>query len=58
MISSSATLTPKRYSVYFEDQVIDFMAEILNMKARLISYDCMVPFKCYAAEKFERFNSR
>ena len=44
--------------VYFEDEVIDFMAEILQVKARLNEFDCLVPFRCYAADMFERFNSR
>ena len=34
------------------------MGEILEVECRLSKYDCVQPFKCYAADKFDQFNSR
>ena len=34
------------------------MAEILQIECRLSKYDCQQPFKCYAADMFDQFNSR
>lgn len=44
--------------LYFDDSVVDLMAEILNVECRLSKYDCKQPFKCYAADMFDQFNSR
>ena len=44
--------------LYFDDSVIDLMGEILNVQCRLSKYDCQQPFKCYAADMFDQFNSR
>ena len=44
--------------IYFDDSVIDLMGEIFEVECRLSKYDCVQPFKCYAADKFDQFNSR
>ena len=44
--------------LYFDDSVVDLMAEILQIECRLSKYDCQQPFKCYAADMFDQFNSR
>ncbi len=44
--------------LYFDDSVIDLMAEILEIECRVSKYDCQLPFKCYAADLFDQFNSR
>lgn len=44
--------------LYFDDSVIDTMAEIINIECRLSKYDCQLPFKNFAAEQFDQFNSR
>lgn len=44
--------------LYFDDSVIDLMGEIINVECRLSKYDCALPFKCFAADMFDQFNSR
>jgi len=44
--------------LYFDDSVIDLMGEIMGIEARISKYDTQVPFKCYAADMFDQFNSR
>ena len=44
--------------LYFDDSVIDLMGEILEVECRLSKYDCTMPFKCYAADMYDQFNSR
>ena len=44
--------------LYFDDSVIDLMGEILNIDCRLSKYNCSLPFKCYASDMFDQFNSR
>ena len=44
--------------LYFDDSVIDLMGEILEVECRLSKYDVTQPFKCYAADCFNEFNSR
>ncbi len=39
--------------LYFDDSVIDLMAEILEIECRVSKYDCQLPFKCYAADLFD-----
>ena len=44
--------------LYFDDSVVDLMAEILNVECRMSKYDCQLPFRCYAADMYDQFNSR
>jgi len=44
--------------LYFSDSEIDLMAEILGVQCRLASHDTQLPYKSYAADMFEQFNSR
>ena len=44
--------------LYFDDSVLDTMAEIIHLECRLSKYDCQLPFKNYAADHFDQFNSR
>lgn len=44
--------------LYFDDSVIDLMAEILGVECRLSSMDCQMQFSCYASDMFDQFNSR
>ena len=44
--------------LYFDDSVIDLMGEILQVDCRLSKFDCAMPFKCYANDMFDQFNSR
>jgi len=39
--------------LYFDDSIIDTMGEILNVECRLSRYDCVQPFKCYAADLYD-----
>ena len=39
--------------IYMGDNVIDMMGESLEVECRLSKYDCVQPFKCYAADKFD-----
>lgn len=38
--------------LYFDDSVLDLMAEIQKVKVKLSSYDCLIEFKSYAEDKF------
>ena len=44
--------------LYFDDSVVDLMGEILEIECRLSKFDCVLPFKCYAADMFDQFNAR
>ena len=44
--------------LYFDDSVVDLMGEILEIECRLSQFDCMMPFKCYAADMYDQFNAR
>ena len=44
--------------LYFDDSVIDLMGEILEVECRMSKYDCVMPFKCYASDMYDQFNSR
>ena len=44
--------------LYFDDSLIDMMAEIQGVKARLSNYPVLTEFKCFASDLFEQFNSR
>ena len=44
--------------LYFDDSVIDLMGEIMGIETRVSKSDCQVPFRCYAADMFDQFNSR
>ena len=44
--------------LYFDDSVLDTMAEIINIECRLSKFDCKLPFKNFAADHFDQFNSR
>ena len=44
--------------LFFDDSVIDLMGEILKVNCRLSSYDCVLPFRCYAGDLFDQFNAR
>ena len=48
----------KIIAVFFQSSVIDVLAEVYNIKHRLSSYNCLVDFKAYAADSFEKFNGR
>lgn len=41
--------------IFFSDDVLDKMAEILEVKVRLLDKGQAVPFKNYAEEMFEQF---
>ena len=47
-----------RVVIFLDDIKIDTMAELLKVETRLKKYDCTVPFKRYARDMFEQFNSR
>ena len=38
--------------LYFDDSVLDLMAEIQKVKVKMSQYDCLVEFKCFAEDKF------
>ena len=44
--------------VYFEDSVLDLMAEISQVKCRMMNYNVYEEFTCYASEHFDQFNAR
>ena len=44
--------------LYFDDSVIDLMGEIMNVECRLSQFNLTQPFKNYAADMFDQFNSR
>lgn len=44
--------------VFFEDRIIDLTAEMMALKTRMSSLDCVLDFKNEANEMFERFNAR
>ena len=44
--------------LYFDDSVVDLMAEINGVECRLSQHNLTQPFKCYAADMFDQFNSR
>ena len=44
--------------LYFDDSVIDLMGEILSVECRMSKYDCQLPFRSFAADQFDQFNSR
>ena len=44
--------------LYFDDSVLDLMAEIQKVKVKMSQYDCLVEFKCFAEDKFQPFNAR
>ena len=39
--------------LYFDDSVIDLMAEILGVETRMSKHDCMMPFVSYASDMFD-----
>lgn len=41
-----------------DDSLIDANAEVMNLKARLRDFDCLVPFKAYCRDEFKSFNTR
>ena len=49
---------PMMVVLYFDDSIVDMMGEIIHVNCRLSQRDCMQPFKCYAADMFDQFNSR
>lgn len=44
--------------LYFDDSVIDLMAEILGVEARISKSDCNMAFTCFASDMFDQFNAR
>ena len=44
--------------LYFDDSVIDLMAEILGVETRMSKMDCQMPFTCFASDLFDQFNAR
>lgn len=44
--------------LYYDDAVIDLMGEIMQLECRVSKADCQLPFQCFAADKFDQFNSR
>ena len=44
--------------LYFDDSLIDLMAEFKGVKCRMSNFDVLAEFKCYASDMFEQFNSR
>jgi len=44
--------------LFFEDSIMDTMAEKMQMKTRLREFDCTLEFKCYARDCFKSFNGR
>ena len=44
--------------LYFEDNILDLMAEILKIKCRMSNYNIYAEFKCYASDMFDQFNAR
>ena len=44
--------------IYFEDNVLDLMAEITQVKCRMMNYNVCEDFKCYASDMFDQFNAR
>ena len=44
--------------LYFDDSVIDLMAEILGVETRMSKADCNMPFTCFASDMFDQFNAR
>jgi len=44
--------------LFFEDSLIDVTAEVMNLKANLMDFDCLLNFKAYARDHFKSFNAR
>ena len=44
--------------MYFDDAVLDLMAEILEVNCRMSNYNIMTEFKCFASDMFDQFNAR
>lgn len=44
--------------IFFEQPLIDLLAEMQKVQAQIAGYDCLVEFRAYAGEEFERFNGR
>ena len=44
--------------IFFDDSVIDTMAERMKIKCKLAEFDVELPFLSYAVEMYEPFNSR
>lgn len=44
--------------IFFDDSMLDLMAETTKLKARMIDYDCRVEFKAFARDQFKRFSGR
>lgn len=36
--------------LFFEDSLIDVTAEVMNLKANLMDFDCLLNFKAYARD--------
>ena len=44
--------------IYFPDELLDQMAEILEIDTRLIDYSLAIPFKDHAEDLYEQFQAR
>lgn len=44
--------------IYFSDDTLDKMAEILEVKVRLLDHGSTMPFKNHAEELYEQFQAR
>ena len=44
--------------LFFDDSLLDTMAEYTKLKVHLKDYDCQVDFKAYARDSFRSFNAR
>jgi len=44
--------------LFFDDSLLDTMAEYTKLKVNLKDYDCQVDFKAYARDSFKSFNAR
>ena len=44
--------------LYFEDSVLDLMAEMMKMPVRMSEYNVNAEFKCFASDMFDQFNAR
>ena len=44
--------------IFFEDARLDAKAEQMKIPVKLMEFRCKLPFKCYAANSFHRFNAR
>lgn len=44
--------------IFFEDARLDAKAEQMKIPVKLMDFKCKLPFKCFAANSFHRFNAR